>query len=316
MDGVLNLNKPSGPTSHDMVSRIRRIFHQRRVGHAGTLDPMASGVLVICLGEATRIVEYLMDSKKLYRASAVFGIQTDTEDSTGTVTARTDCRSITQEMVERALPGFTGKIMQVPPMASALHHNGRRLYDLARAGQVVERQPREVEIYSLRLISFKAGEHPAATFDIECSKGTYIRTLCADIGSALGCGGHMSSLARLAVGRFALEDACSPDDLEALASEGREGTALTSIDDALLDMQSLQVKEEDAMLLANGVLIPAGRALGADKSPPETPIRIKSAKDRLIGIGRVVQKNNEYVIKPDKIFSGARYGVQQGEDSA
>jgi tRNA pseudouridine55 synthase len=298
-----------------MVSRIRRIFHQKRVGHTGTLDPLASGVMVVCLGEATRIVEYLMDSRKLYRASAVFGVETDTEDSTGAVTAEKSCSSVTQDMVERMLPRFTGKIMQVPPMASALHHEGRRLYELARAGQVVERQPREVEIHSLQLISFEAGEHPTAVLDVECSKGTYIRTLCADIGNALGCGGHMSSLVRLSVGRFTVEDAYTTDDLESHAAEGREGEALASIDDSLSGMQSVQVSEEDARLLANGVLVPACRAAGADTVLPETPLRIKSVDDRLIGIGRVVIKNSECMIKPDKIFSGARYGVEQGGDS-
>jgi len=215
MNGVLNIDKPAGMTSHDVVGRVRRIAKQKRVGHSGTLDPDATGVLVVCLGTATRIADLLADAGKRYRAKLVLGAETDTEDASGTVTAETDASAIVEANLRAVLPQFTGDIMQIPPMVSAVHHEGKRLYELARAGITVERQARPVTIDSLHLVEFQPGPRASAILEIGCSKGTYIRTLCSDIGRSLGVGGHMGSLRRTAVGVFTDDAAVALDILDA-----------------------------------------------------------------------------------------------------
>jgi tRNA pseudouridine55 synthase len=186
MDGILNINKPAGITSHDVVSRVRRAFKIRRVGHAGTLDPGATGVLVVCIGQATRVVEYLMGQEKEYSAVLALGEETSTEDAEGELVSSSDCSHITPDQVEAVMPSFVGEIMQIPPMVSAIHHEGKRLYELARNNIVVEREARPVTIHSLKMTGFVSGEHPHIELDVTCGKGTYIRTLCADIGRKLG----------------------------------------------------------------------------------------------------------------------------------
>ena len=305
MDGILNVNKPSGPTSHDVVARIRQAVRIKRIGHAGTLDPIASGVLVVCLGNATRIVEYLMDWRKSYRATAVFGAETDTEDVTGEVTRETDCSHLGQEHLEAVLPRFVGEILQVPPMASAVHHEGRRLYELARAGKTVERAPRPIEVYSLKLVSFTPGRQASAILDIECSKGTYVRTLCADIGRALDCGAHMAALIRTAVGRFKVEDAVSVEMVEQSASEGRLAAILHPIDAALADMPEIHISDLDAHRIANGVVLPIEGLSRGELPQIGIPVRIKSPSGRLLAIGRLCcLPDGRIVLKPDKVFAG------------
>lgn len=214
MDALVNLYKPAGMTSREAVDAVRRTLGVRRAGHTGTLDPGAEGVLLICLGKATRLNEFLQWLPKTYRATMVLGVQTDTQDMEGEVIATADASGITREMVEAVLPRFTGEIEQIPPMHSAVHHEGRRLYDLAREGKVVPRQARKVSVYRLQLLNFSPGEHPEADIEVECSTGTYIRTLCADIGDALGVGAYMKSLVRTAIGPFRAEDAVTLQQLE------------------------------------------------------------------------------------------------------
>ena len=308
MDGVLNVNKPAGPTSHDIVARIRQAARLKRVGHGGTLDPAASGVLLVCLGNATRIVEYLMDWRKSYRAGLVLGAETDTEDQTGRILREADCSHLTRETLEAVLPRFTGRISQVPPMVSALHQKGRRLYELARSGEIVERAPRSVEIYSLRLLSFEPGAKAEAVLEVECSRGTYVRTLCADIGRALDCGAHMSSLVRLAVGRFRLEDAVSLETAEEKAAAGRLSDILHTIDEVLDEMPPVGVLEADVERVTNGVMIPADRLPRQTGELPTTgePIRIHAPDGRLLAIGRFRHlPSGETVLKPDKVFAGS-----------
>lgn len=305
MDGVLNIHKKSGPTSHDVVAQVRRATGEQRAGHAGALDPIASGVLLICLGNATRIVEYLMDWRKAYRAGAVFGVETDTEDGSGTVLRETDCSQLTRDRVEAVLPGFTGRISQVPPMVSALRHKGRRLYELARSGETVERAPRPVEIYSLRLMDFVSGVRATAILEIECSRGTYVRTLCADIGRALGCGGCMSSLVRTAVGRFRLEDAISVETVEEKAACGQLGDVLHAIDDVLDDMPCVSVADEDVKRVLNGAVLPVERVAGAEGGL-SVPLRIHGPDGRLLGVGKLISMaGGEVMLKPDKVFVGS-----------
>ncbi len=299
MHGVLNVNKPSGPTSHDVVAHVRRAAGIKRVGHSGTLDPLASGVLLVCLGKATRIVEYLLDWPKSYRATAVFGIETDSEDSTGATTREAEAAYVTRDLTESILPRFVGKIRQVPPMVSAVHHEGKRLYDLARAGKTVEREPREIEIHSIKLIDFQPGTRPTAVLDVDCSKGTYIRTLCADIGRSLDCGGHMSALVRTAIGRFRAEDAVALDEVDAGRFEG----ALHPIDEVLSDMVSVRLTGEQAEKALHGTEIPAEEV--PDAPAAGSLVRLHDPEGRLLGIGILRVRAGILVFKPEKMFVDA-----------
>ena len=210
MLGFLNVNKPIGLTSHDVVAQVRRRLQIKKVGHAGTLDPLATGVLVLCLGAATRLSEYVMHSTKRYQAQIRLGVTTTTYDSEGEITAEYDPSGVTQAAFENALSQFFGDIEQIPPMYSAIKQGGRKLYDLARAGQVVERQPRPVQITALQLVDWSP---PQVTIDVECSVGTYIRSLAHDLGAALGVGAHLTGLIRAASGTFTLDTAVDLDTL-------------------------------------------------------------------------------------------------------
>ena len=262
MNGILNLDKPPGITSHDCVARIRRAAKIKRVGHAGTLDPMATGVLLLCIGQATRLAEFLMGGRKVYRAEITFGAVTDTQDSTGTVLFTEDASSVTAERLTGLFPRFTGEIEQVPPMVSALHHEGRRLYEIAREGGEVDRQPRPITIYGLELLRFQPGSQPKAEVEVACSAGTYIRTLAHDFGAALGCGAHMSALRRTAVGPFRVEDAVPLEDAEARARTGIMADRLTPMQAALADGPRVPVPADQMAALRNGRDLP---------SPPGLP---------------------------------------------
>ncbi len=216
-EGFLILDKPAGVTSHDCVGAIRRLYHTRKVGHTGTLDPMATGVLPILLGRAAKAAEYLVSDEKQYQAVLRLGITTDTEDSTGTILTKT--ASVPgEDAVQAVLPQFTGDIQQIPPMYSALKRDGKKLCDLAREGIVIEREPRPITIFSL---SAKKQSETDYLLDVRCSKGTYIRTLCADIGAALGCGGVMAALRRIASGDFSIEAAHTIEEIESLSDAER-----------------------------------------------------------------------------------------------
>lgn len=208
--GFLDIHKAQGMTSHDVVAKVRRGLKIKKVGHAGTLDPMATGVLVVCLGGATRLSEYVMQSTKRYRARVHLGVTTDTYDADGEVQLRRDAAHITHSDVESALVHFQGDIQQIPPMYSAIKQGGRKLYDLARAGEVVEREPRAVRIDGLEIMNWTP---PEFTLDVTCSAGTYIRSLAYDLGEHLGVGAYLSGLIRLASGRFKIEESHTLDDL-------------------------------------------------------------------------------------------------------
>jgi tRNA pseudouridine55 synthase len=230
LSGILNINKATGMTSHDVVARIRKLVNQRRVGHAGTLDPLAIGVLLICLGQATRVSEYLMASDKVYRARLWLGITTDTYDSEGQITRSVDASSITQAQVAGELSQLVGIVEQVPPMYSAIKHEGRPLYRLARRGQTVARKPREVEIMELRLLEWAP---PQFEMRIHCSKGTYVRSLAHDLGQRLGCGAHLVGLVRTASGRFRIEDSTTLEQLAEVHGRGQLQSLLQPLDAAL-----------------------------------------------------------------------------------
>lgn len=219
-DGIINIYKPAGMTSHDVIYKLRKILGIKKLGHTGTLDPLATGVLPVCIGKATRVCEYLDDDFKKYRCTMVLGIETDTQDVTGEIIRRADVSGIRPEDVYKAFEDFSGWIDQKPPMYSAVRVKGRRLYEYARAGEEVEVKTRKVFISSLDVevmdFSHDVGSKKV-TFTVECSKGTYIRTICQDVGKELGCGACMESLERLASGRFTVEDAVTLDELRRAA---------------------------------------------------------------------------------------------------
>ena len=211
-DGIINVNKPAGWTSQDVCSKLRHVLHIRKIGHTGTLDPMATGVLPVCVGKATRIIEYFDRDSKTYRASMKLGITTDTLDITGKVMETAGYTDVTEKAVREAFKAYTGNVRQIPPKYSALKINGKRAYDLAREGREFEIKPREIIIYNneIRRIDLGSGE---IEFDVTCSKGTYIRTICDDIGRELGCGAVMTALTRTASGYFRIEDSHTIEEI-------------------------------------------------------------------------------------------------------
>ncbi len=255
MDGILNIDKPRGMTSFAVVAAVRRLAGERRVGHAGTLDPEATGVLPVFCGQATRVIEFLADTTKTYRAGIELGVATDSYDVAGRVVARGDASSLRREDVAAALEPFRGVIEQTPPMYSAVKHRGQPLYRLARAGITVERRRREVEVSRLELVDWRT---PLATVEIDCSKGTYIRALANDLGEALGCGAMLSSLVRLRCGPFAIEDATPLDELAEAFEEDGWQRLLRPADSILGHWPAVQVGEELAVAVRNGQLVDIG----------------------------------------------------------
>lgn len=226
MNGILLIDKQPDWTSNDVVAKLKGILHQRRIGHSGTLDPMATGLLVVFVGRATRAVEFAEGHDKRYIAGLRLGITTDTQDITGTVLDAKDV-TVTREELEQAQAGFRGAIQQIPPMYSAIKHKGQRLYDIARKGGEVERRPRSITIHDLRVIGGQEGDW---LLDVRCSKGTYVRTLCHDLGQALGCGGCMSSLRRVEAGQFSVDQAVTLSQVQQMADAGRVEELLLPVD--------------------------------------------------------------------------------------
>ncbi len=236
--GILNINKDRGITSHDVVACIRRITGQRKVGHAGTLDPMATGVLLICLGKATRVAEYLMASDKVYHARIRLGITTDTYDVEGKITGQAEIDDVTRAQVEHELELLTGISEQVPPMYSAVKRGGTPLYRLARRGETVTRRPRTIEIKSLDILTWSLPELQLA---IHCSKGTYVRSLAHDLGQRLGCGAHLSGLVRVASGQFRIQEAATVETVEQAIAQGQLDRLLLPLDIALQTFPAVTV---------------------------------------------------------------------------
>jgi tRNA pseudouridine55 synthase len=255
MDGFLVIDKPAGWTSHDVVARVRRLAGQRRVGHTGTLDPEATGVLLVCLGFAGRLIEYTEGYSKRYVAVLSLGVATDTQDATGAPLCTADASHITESDLQSVLPGFRGRIMQVPPMVSAVRHKGERLHEIARRGETVERPARPVTVTRLQASEFSPGPVATVRLEVECSAGTYVRTLCHDIGAALGVGGHMSWLRRTAVGPF---DESMAVTLEELAEPGRLTACLLPPQRLLPpDWPEVELDDEAANDIAMGRSVPA-----------------------------------------------------------
>ena len=274
LSGVLNINKEEGPTSHDVVAKLRKLLGLRQIGHTGTLDPGATGVLVLCIGQATRIAQYFEALDKAYEAELILGITTTTEDKYGEVLSEKPVE-IEEAQLAAALEKFCGPILQIPPMYSAVRHKGVRLHELARQGKVVERKPREGTIHKLELLSFEKPNK--AKLYVECSKGTYIRTLCADIGEELGTGAHMGGLVRLSSGHFKLEDAVTLDEVEAAKASGRLEKLIIPLREALSHWPKLLVDGEEAEKISHG---------GRIKAEKEGMVRIEDRRGRLLALGR------------------------------
>lgn len=250
MEGVININKPLGMTSHDVVAQLRRILDMKRIGHTGTLDPEATGVLPVCVGKATKITELLTAAQKQYVARVQLGIVTDTQDATGEV-LRTSPVTAEKEEVLQALKSFEGEISQIPPMYSAIKVDGKKLYELAREGKEIEREPRRITIYGIKLLDFDLENH-CFTMRVDCSKGTYIRTLCQDIGEALGCGAHMAGLTRTRSGQFQIENSITLEEVEQRIMQGDTGF-IHSIAEALPGYSKIVVAERNAWRIRNGI---------------------------------------------------------------
>lgn len=248
MNGIIIVDKPAGWTSHDVVAKLRGALKVKRVGHGGTLDPMATGVLVVFVGTATGAAQFSEAADKEYIASLRAGIVTDTQDITGNILSQHEA-SVTPEAISAVFKNFTGEQKQTPPMYSALKHKGKKLYELARKGIEVERQARDISIYEIKLINSIENEH---SFIVKCSKGTYIRTLCHDIGAALGCGAAMSSLRRTASGRYRIDMARSMDDILNLINQKSYDELLLQTDTIFSEYPKLQLTEDDVKRSKNG----------------------------------------------------------------
>ena len=293
LHGFLVIDKPAGWTSFDVVARARRLLGVRKIGHAGTLDPAATGVLPLAVGHATRVLEYLTEADKTYRADVTFGIATDSHDRDGTVTVVRDASALTGEQIEGALVGFRGPIMQVPPMHSAIKVGGRRLYDLARRGEEIERAPRPVLISSLVL---EAWEPPVATFLVDCSKGTYIRALARDLGAVTGAGAHLSRLVRTRSGPFTLADALSLEALAAADLPAAWPRLAQPADSVLADWPSLVLDAGQEIDWRHGKPIPA---VDAATEPARGRRRVYDAAGTWVGVARADESGQ--VWRPVKV---------------
>ncbi len=295
--GVLIVNKHAGVASHDIVNKIRRLYGTRRVGHTGTLDPMATGVLVVLVGRAAKASEYLVSDSKRYRATLRLGITTDTEDTTGAVLTATDVLPSFSEL-EAVLPQFRGKIKQIPPMYSALKVGGKKLLNLAREGVTVERQAREIEIFGL--LAEPTDTPSDFILDVQCSGGTYIRTLCADIGQVLGCGGAMASLERREACGFAIESAHTVADLEDMNQEERL-SLLIPVESLFASLPAVRLPAFYEKLCRSGCEI-YQKKIGTD-FPIDARVRIMTASGDFFALGEVREYDDGTAIKAVKTFS-------------
>ncbi|MGA9175553.1 MAG: tRNA pseudouridine(55) synthase TruB [Thermoactinomyces sp.] len=293
--GILPVYKPKGVTSHDVVARVRRLTGQKKVGHTGTLDPEVEGVLPVCLGQATRIAEYIQAMPKRYRGSFVVGISTDTEDQTGEIVDKIESvEKLDYAYVEEIFTRFVGEIDQIPPMYSAVKIKGRKLYELAREGKEIERPSRKVNIYELHLLGVENGPFPKIDFDVLCSKGTYVRTLCVDIGRALGYPAHMTSLVRTQSGPFYLDDCHTLEELSWAAQQQKIEEYLVSLGEALSLWPSLVVDDDDANRVLDGWEL---RLSGPPTS--ESLVRVYSESGRFCALYRLMPGGSA---KPEKVF--------------
>jgi len=312
-------------TSFDVVAYLRKLLNTgKKIGHAGTLDPGAAGVLPICIGNATKVIDYIMDMKKTYRAELTLGVSTDTQDSFGNIIEKRNINfdSISVGNISKVINRFIGQIEQIPPMYSAIRINGRRLYELAREGKIVERKPRKVYIYSIDVIYIDKNK---ILFDVVCSKGTYVRTLCSDIGDALGCGGYMSFLIRKKTGIFEMDNSYTLEQIAEAAKNGMISELIIPIKEAFKDYNSFYLNAKNEKKFKNGNYIDydihhnsldfnenldPDIDLNTDYNHNKNRfsragaiVKVFDSKDQFIGLGEVIQKDDKYFIKPKKMLN-------------
>ncbi|NNF51401.1 MAG: tRNA pseudouridine(55) synthase TruB [Gammaproteobacteria bacterium] len=294
IDGILLLDKPVGESSNQSLQRVKRLFGARKAGHTGSLDPLASGLLPICFGQATKMSAFLLEAGKRYQVRCQFGVSTDTGDAEGKVTGNDATTQIDEDRLCEVMRGFVGEIMQTPPMYSALRHKGERLYKLAREGIEVEREARPIKIYSLDLISL---DGVFAEFDVKCSKGTYVRTLAEDIAAAMGTLAHVVGLRRTSVGPYGAEDMLTIDQLEALAGEGgfpALDQKLKAIDSAVFDRPEVTLNKDCAFYIRRGQPVSVAQA------PVAGEVRLYGDNHGFLGVGEVLADGR---VAPRRLFS-------------
>lgn len=301
MDGVINIYKERGFTSHDVVAVVRKTLNTKKAGHTGTLDPDAEGVLPVCVGQATKLADYIMAERKSYRAEITFGAETTTQDASGEVIEKYDFR-FDENALRNVLKEFIGPQRQLPPMYSAIKVNGKKLYELAREGKEIERKAREIEIYDIRIVDIFPPDR--AVIDVDCSKGTYIRTLCSDIGKKLGWGAYMSSLTRIASGRFLIEDAVKLDELKEIAKNGGIDSVLITPDRALADYKRITVGKKAEKYLYNGGKIYDRYFTCAAKPEINETVLGYDSNGRLVGIYTFLydKEKDGFYIKPVRLM--------------
>lgn len=296
LNGIIIVNKEKDFTSHDVVAKLRGILKQKKIGHTGTLDPQAMGVLPVCLGNATKLCDVLTDKKKEYVTTLLLGVTTDTEDMTGEILTQKEV-TVTEDEVRTAIMSFEGKSMQTPPMYSALKVNGKKLYELAREGVVIEREARPIEVYELEILSV---DLPRVQIRVLCSKGTYIRTLCADMGEKLGCGGAMETLLRTRVEDFYLEKAHTLSQIEEIRDKGELEKIVIPVDEIFFRLEKIHMKPEFSALVENGNTC-ASETVEEQINPEEGQRYLMYHSNGLFyGIYEYVKKDR--LLKPYKMF--------------
>lgn len=294
--GIINIYKEAGFTSHDVVAKMRGILRQKKIGHTGTLDPDAVGVLPVCLGSGTKLCDMLTDKDKQYEAVMLLGVETDTQDTTGEVKCQKDVTA-TEAKVREAVLSFVGDYMQIPPMYSALKVDGKKLYELARAGKEVERQARPVKIHEIQILEV---DLPRVRMLVSCSKGTYIRTLCHDIGQKLGCGAAMEKLTRTKVSSFYIEDAITLSQLQILKEEDRVSEKVVPVDKVFENLPAFHVKDKYVAMVKNGNALYPNQLVEGKEAGAGTEARIYDMQDKFYGVYVFDETNNR--MKPVKMF--------------
>ena len=293
--GIINVYKEKGFTSFDVVAKLRGILKTKKIGHTGTLDPDAEGVLPVCIGRATKVCDILTDKDKVYEAVMLLGVETDTQDTSGEVLKELPVE-VSEEDVKEAILSFVGEYAQVPPMYSALKVNGKKLYELAREGKTVERKARNVQIFSIEILEM---DLPRVRMSVHCSKGTYIRTLCHDVGQKLGCGGCMDKLLRTKVGVFELADTLKLTEIDALAREGLVEDRIISVDELFEDYTKVWMKQEFDVVVHNGNRVKK-RMFEEKLSSNTERLRVYDSKGEFIGIYEYSEERSDF--KPVKMF--------------
>lgn len=310
MDGVLNILKPAGMTSFDVIGYLRRVTGQKKIGHTGTLDPSAVGVLPVCIGSATKAIEFMIDKDKIYRAELTLGIATDTQDSSGQMLYSHPV-DVTEDEIKSAVAGFEGVIEQLPPMYSAIKIGGKKLYELARQGETIERETRKVTIFKIgvnriwteAVVFEKDGKSveykiKKVLMDVHCSKGTYIRTLCSDIGEKLGCGGHMSFLVRTQAGKYGLDSALTMEEIEGLAGTNSLEKNLMPVEQVFEDYDFIYLSKEEEFKYVNGV------RLEVNKNNVNISLyRVYDNSRSFLGIGEIYSLGDAAYLKSKKFFN-------------